>query len=280
VDRRKVEHVESHRGDVGKSPFHVTERAVAAGLAGGSRKQLVPRAESRAHGIDQNLELTRVRDVFALIRISVNQLDELPGNYLRSRDRGGQQRLRVLLQGGRICTLCPACSGFDKLRANFQLRSDVLARRHALGELQAPGQEPVDPCLERIDVSTELGHGELRPPPVVPERAHTLLGPRGSCMVPVAHDTGESVMAVGENVGLDGHLLSQGAVAGKPPAIDLRRNCFDDHAAPAVQKRRLRSGGLDGRAAEPPFDRSASHQQIVAICIRGTDAAGAQALPE
>jgi hypothetical protein len=87
-------------------------------------------------------------------------------------------------------------------------------------------------------------------------------------------------MAVRENVCLDGHLLAQRAVAGNPPAIDLRRNCFDDHAAPAVQKRRLRSGGPDGRAAEPPFDRSASHQQIVAICIRDTDAAGAQPLRE
>ena len=66
-------------------------------------------------------------------------------------------------------------------------------------------------------------------------------------------------MTIGENIGLDRNPLAQRALAGEPGAVDLGRDTFYDHAAPAVGNQLRRGGRLDGRGTEPPSNRRASH---------------------
>src|SRR6202162_5938765 len=65
VDGRQVKDVETHARDVGQALFDVAERAVATGLPGRSREQLIPGAEPSALGIHEQRELARVIDGLA-----------------------------------------------------------------------------------------------------------------------------------------------------------------------------------------------------------------------
>ena len=61
VDRREVEHIETHALDVGQALDHVVERAVAVGIAAlRAREHLVPRGELGERPVDEHLELVRV----------------------------------------------------------------------------------------------------------------------------------------------------------------------------------------------------------------------------
>src|SRR5207247_9555371 len=91
---------------------------------------------------------------------------------------------------------------------DLELDANVLAGRQAFGELAAPCLEMIDPGLDRVDVAAELGDRELTPPAVVAERRHWRLAPSRRSLVPIAHDGGQGVVTVGEDVRLDDHGLA------------------------------------------------------------------------
>jgi hypothetical protein len=87
VDRRHIEDVEAHAGDVGEPFLDVAESAVAPGLTGRPGKKLVPGAEASAQGIHKHLKLARIRNSLTPIGITVHELHELP---LPSGERVGE----------------------------------------------------------------------------------------------------------------------------------------------------------------------------------------------
>ncbi len=70
-------------------------------------------------------------------------------------------------------------------------------------------------------------------------------------------------MAVGENVGLDRHLLTQGSFGRKAPTVDLRRDRLDGDPFSTLLNP-VETGGWDGGRG-PSLDRCASHGSIVLI---------------
>src|SRR5487761_435445 len=121
-------------------------------------------------------------------------------------------------------------------------RSTTLSPRPGL-VVQPPGLKAVDPPLDRIDIPPELAHGEFGAPPVVPKGHHRHLGPSAFRLVAVANDACDCVMPVGENIGLDGHLLSKRTLGWEAPGPDFRRHGLDSHPAPPVRLAVRRFGG-------------------------------------
>ena len=56
MDRRQIEHVEAHGGDVRQAPVTSQVPCSRSSLDAGTRKQLVPGGEARALGIDRDRE--------------------------------------------------------------------------------------------------------------------------------------------------------------------------------------------------------------------------------
>src|SRR3954451_5925607 len=71
MDRRKVEHVETHLRGARQLRFDVTKRA------GGTRKELEPRAERRAAGIDFDGYLAAITRGELVLRVARHQFDQL-----------------------------------------------------------------------------------------------------------------------------------------------------------------------------------------------------------
>src|SRR5438445_600311 len=165
-------------------------------------------------------------------------------------------------QLGGVGPACPRRRGIDHLRCDLELQRHVLAGLDPLGELPAPGFKGIDPGLDGEHVAAELRNRELAPPAVVDERDHRRLGPGGSGVVAVADDARQRVMAVGEDVGLDGYLLAQRPLGREPAGVDLGRHRFDGDPLPAVGRRPREVGGW-GRWGGPPPYRCASHGSIV-----------------
>jgi hypothetical protein len=73
-----------------------------------------------------------------------------------------------------------------------------------LGDLDPPGGEQVAPGLDRVEVAGVAGEREAAGPAVVVDEAHRRLAPLLVLLRPVADDRAQLVVAVDEDVGLDG----------------------------------------------------------------------------
>src|SRR5581483_3627924 len=77
-------------------------------------------------------------------------------------------------------------------------------------------------------------------PAIIFDQRHRRFMPlRGDCRgpgncFPVFHDGRQGVVSVGEEVGFDDDPFTGGAFDGVTAGIDLWRDVFDDHPAPAV----------------------------------------------
>ena len=257
VDGREVEDVETHSGDVGQPVLDIAKGAVLALLAGRARKHLVPGAVSGAHRLDQHLGLASVGDRRRAVGVPLHQLGQVGSQRCGRGSLALAQLARVCEQLRRVGLRRPRRGGLDNPRGHLQLWGDVLAGLDALGELAAPGLEAVDPGLEGEPVAAEFGDGELGPPAVVGQWHHRDLDPAGAGFMAVADGGGDGVVAVGEDVGLDRHLVAERPLGGKAPAVDLGRHGLDGDALAALNLRAWEDGGLGGRG--PPLDRCASH---------------------
>ncbi len=109
--------------------------------------------------------------------------------------------------------------------ADLEIDGHVLFGVDALLEVVPPRLPRVDPGADRVLVATDLRQRERRPPAVVAERLHLDLVPSRSAveaifLAPAQHDA-DLVVAVGERVCLDREHVTDDALHGESPAVDL-----------------------------------------------------------
>ena len=188
MDRRQIDHIESHVGDVRQPRFGFAERAAARRIRRhGARKHLVPRAESRADGIDDAREHALVDGRGAAIRPRVHQRAQrrilAPPRRARPAARrcAGCRRFRA---GGdrRVCAVrtpfgepwqgdgLDRTARLNQLRALEQLARDVLAGIGFRDQAFQPRSEAIDPRFDRVFVLAKLGDRERRVPAIVVAR--------------------------------------------------------------------------------------------------------------
>ena len=233
VDRRQVEDVEAHAGDVGQALLHVAEGAVPAGL-GGRRagEELVPGAEPGPLAVHPDAEHAVERRAGRAVGV--------PGHDRRER------RLE-----GRLVTR-PAASPCS-MHVGLPAEPDAVGRRRpgrpSRGSAPAPSSRslstswPASTRLPRSRASRRTGRSRpgpctrrspARSPGTRPDQRsltagrHRHLGPARRPRLAVADDGGQDLVPVGVDVGLDRHVLADraawpGTGRHRPPARPPRR---------------------------------------------------------
>ena len=153
MDRRQVEHVKAHRGNV-IQPANAIEKSAMLGRVGGTRprKHLVPTAEPRLLAVHQHAQLARVRGGAAAIRIPRHEFGKLGAAHHSCdravlRDRQQPELRSKAVQFSRVVYNGPAGGGLDQIRANQQVHRNILARIIFLQKIAAPtsGRHPPTP---------------------------------------------------------------------------------------------------------------------------------------
>jgi len=258
VNGRQVDDIESHPRDVGQPGGAVGQRSVA-GRVGRCRpgEELVPGAEASAFTVYPYAQLDRIPGGQGAVGVATNQLEQViaerdgcpSSGPLRSRQGRGPvaEPFPVGARGA-------GGGGSHQLRPDDQLIRHVLIGVHSLDEITAPGEKPVYPALEGVEVPTDRIDREGAMPAIVAEEVHRGFGPSGIVGAAPAQERGHDVVAVGEDIGLDDDRLSHHALDRKPPAIDLGADALDDDpAAPLHRAGRvgLRGAGREHRPARP-----------------------------
>jgi hypothetical protein len=242
MDRREVEHVESHPGDVGQARLAVAERAVPPRLrARRAGKHLVPRGIARALAVDHDRELPVVGRRGAPVGVARGERRRLLGHAEAPQLRGvggarellpGQAQARGVLGAGAV------------RGPREQERADARGRRevgvHAPRELRAPRQERVHPARDRVAVAPDARDRELAAPAVVAERQHGRLAPVGLGFVAVEQAAHDHIVAVGERVGFHRDPVADDALRRKAAAIHFGLDALDDDPHPPVARRARR----------------------------------------
>ena len=152
MDRRQVEHIEAHRGDIGQTQLAVLKGAMLAGdRRARARKHLIPCAEARFLPIDRHGQFLGVSAGEPSIGIFVHELRQLlvesprdpMGKILPFRS----QRSCPSLELFRIRAAGPCASRLDQSRAREQFHRYVLTRLNPLHKILSPGFEMVNPSL-------------------------------------------------------------------------------------------------------------------------------------
>src|SRR5258708_35090571 len=94
----------------------------------------------------------------------------------------------------------------------------------ALLEIAMPGEECIGPAAHAVFVAPELLDAEGRGPVVVAEEGHRHGAPLLFIFLSEKQFSDDGVMPVGEDIGLDGHVVAHGAVDRIAAAIG-RRTC-------------------------------------------------------
>ena len=238
MNRRQVQHVESHRRDVRQARGRFVERRAARRVgARRSREHLVPRAIARALAFHGHAQRPFVSGRGAAVRGPRHRLHELFAERL------GDAFLLWTVGGERVRRAGedPIAAGraADHRRAFEQLARDVLSRAELLRERLPPALESIDPPFDRVLVVHERVDAERRRPAVVAERRHRRLAPAILACTAREQRGREHVVAVGEDVRFDLDAFPDGALDWKPSAVDLRRHPFDHDATEPVWVQRL-----------------------------------------
>ncbi len=253
MDRRQVEHVESHTGDVGQPFDALLERAVSVGRARRrAREELVPGREARALAVDGDPKVGLVHGLVRPVRVAAHERSELgverEVRALVERIVGSQRR-RHLEQPRAVRLRGPPGGGFDERGPALERRGDVRGVLAAL-EVVAPGAEPVHPCRDGVRVAAHGRRREPASPAVVAERRHRALVPGFGAVVAVTQHAGDTVVAVRERIGLDDDGFAHRALDGETAAVHLRQDALDDDSPapvmPAVRSHRRSRGRRGG----------------------------------
>ena len=241
MNRRQIKDVEAHLRDVRQTLFAIAQGAVRAGIvAARAGKHFVPRAEARQRAVDDERQLGRKR----CRRAAVGMAHRDGGH--RFVHGHGAQRAGIALVAqprGPPEELPAVVSGRAARRRTDQQRADLRRDMHVLGidtalEMVSPGQEGVDPRLDRVPIAAERVDDKGAPPAIVAERGHRRLVPAGLVLAAVAQDTGDQIVPVGIAVGLDLDAVADDALDREAPAVDRRRDALDHGAnLPVAGKR-------------------------------------------
>ena len=171
---------------------------------------------------------------------------------------------RILQRRGRL--LEQAAIGLDDPSNDRgpleQLARDLLAGAELFRQLMPPGLESVHPGFDGVFVLAELGHREVRAPAIVADCSIAT-----SDQSLLARTTGQQrgdndIVSIGVHVRRDDDILADRTFDGKPAAIDLRMDGFDDDAPLQLRiERAARCARFDAdrlpfcifRCRRPPF---------------------------
>ena len=117
---------------------------------------------------------------------------------------------------------------YQDLGANPEIDRQVLVRVAALDEVAAPRDEGIGPAAHRVLIAPEILDTERRRPMVVVAELHWHHAPVSFALVAVEHLGDDRIVAVGEYIGLDEHLVANGALYRIAAAVDLRPDRLDD----------------------------------------------------
>ena len=202
-----------------------------------TRKQLVPGREAGPLAIDRHPQVARIPAGEPATRVPQHEIGLLlveRGGYgpvdVGRITQDGREHLKV----ARVGSGGPLHRIVNQHRANFEVDGDVLTRVDTAAQIVPPCSVWIDECLDGVPIASRDRDLERRPPAIVAERRHGRLTPRGFLVAAEEQQTGELVVSVGKNVGLDDDLIAGGALDGKPPGVNLGRYPFDRHALASV----------------------------------------------
>ena len=249
VDRRQVDHVESHGGDVGEPPLRLHEgrglRLLRIATLG-AREELVPGPDARALAIDDQRQLRRTGRG-APIGVAVHGGGDLVGvdggDASGLRSRTSEPRDRVA-QGAnvvaRLRLLRPRHRRLEQDASLLELDRYWHRGLDLAVQPMPPAAPRVAPGLDRVAVPSVAAQLDVPRPAVVVDRAHRRLLP-GLLVVGTQQEGGiEQVMAVGEDVRGDDQLIAHDPLHRMAAIVQLRLDALDDHAAARAD--RLRPG--------------------------------------
>src|SRR5215831_20546949 len=177
MNRREVQHVESHRRDVGQLGFAVFERAVLARLeAARARKHLVPGAEACLLSIHDNAQFSAIRRYEPPIRILRHQ-----GLNLSTQGYAKALRVRRLLRpelsaphckSSTLLRRCPPTCLIHELGADKEVHLYILLSLDFFEEVSSPRHKAIDPAGHGVSISPGHGHWKRGAPAVVSKELH------------------------------------------------------------------------------------------------------------
>ncbi len=234
VDRRQIQDVEAELGQPGKLALDAFETTP------GSGEQLVPAAEPCAQAVDLDGDRLREGDaaVAGLKPLDGGEQLGAEGDVVLGRlgdlfvgERGSgvpDQRLVGLVLGGLLRPL-EEQDALGDLAGEF-----VLLRGDLTLELVAPRPEHVGPRLHRVlpaalAVDVEAA-GPADAAEVGVDPLHLRLAIVDVARALVADYRAEEIVAVAEDVGLDGYGVPDAALGGVPAAVDRRGRVLDHDA--------------------------------------------------
>ncbi len=234
MDGREVQHVESHRCDVGEEFLDVSERAVPLGIVGRrAREHLVPGRVSRALTIDVDRERLAFEH---RVRIGIASRQLLQPLTLCQCDPffpvacAVRNRMRPLLQATCVPLRSAAGDGAGKRAALLQIQLGLLLNCRFFEQPAAPAVHVIDPGADGVQVAPEQLDAEARAPAVVAQEHHGQDVPLGRAFMPIQEVGGDRVMAVREHIRLDVYGFAKHPLGREAAAVDLRSHIFDDDA--------------------------------------------------
>jgi hypothetical protein len=264
VDRREVQHVESHLPNVGEFFDHIVEGAVPLWIVRhGSWKDLVPGGETRPHPIYLQREHSLVLGEVGASRVALHQLQKLlaegrgdPGVHVALSGDAAQLGPKQLP----IVTRRALHRGFHDGGALEQLALHILARLRLLPQLRPPASEIVRPRRNGVLVAGVAVELDAAGPAVVFEEVHALLQPLRFPFHSVADGGGDGVVTFLEDVRLDLQRVAHLAFHGVPATVELRGDRFDHNVLRRAGERR--SGSSCGRGALAELSRRAALRSV------------------
>src|SRR5215831_766565 len=182
MNRRKVQHVEPHRCDVGQARFAVFERAVLAGLeAACARKHLVPGAEACFLSIHDNAQFSVIRRYESPIRVLRHQ-----GLNFSTQGYAKALRVRRLLRpelftprrkNSTLLRRCPPTCLINELGPDQEVHLYILLSLDFFEEVSAPRDKAIDPACYGVSISPDHGHWKRGAPAVVSKELHRNVSP-------------------------------------------------------------------------------------------------------
>ena len=231
MNRREIQHVEPHGPDVRQEGGCLVEcRAALRIRAGGTRKHLVPRAETRAFAFNSDAE----NPVVPRRAASIGRSGHCIGQVGRQR-RGhalADRSSRVAKQLHNPCerTASPS-DAFDQASSLEQLARHILSSPNLRGEPMPPAREPVDPTFDRVLVGAEPIDNELCLPAIVPERRHRRFAPRAPAPAPIQQHCGKNIVPIRKHIRTHDHAFPNRPLDRKPPVVHRRMDVLDHDAA-------------------------------------------------
>ena len=209
-------------------------RAIAAGRA---REQLVPRRARRERPLDGDLEVVAIPRRGRPIRQARHHRgDDLVGRHHQLARHGLARRQRCAQRGhrlrqhrivGRRRHATPR--RLDQQRAFEQLDRDIDPAGDLALEAASPGRERIDPRDHRIVMATERRQRDRRAPRIVADVGQLGLAPLARARRQVEQRGAQHVVAVADQVSLDGQRLADHALDGIASAVDLGPHGQQDH---------------------------------------------------